>query len=186
MKRGAMGKNKFLYVFDLDGTLWEENSHIFLVEKYVGWKKYSNIFAKIVSRLMPDYYMVQLNKDFAQIPKGFVREFRPHYRNDAVRELYRAKREGHRVIILSNAPLEIIRFAEEKFQTEGFQAPVGEKDKILKELIPVWERLFVVTDNLTDMSMINIADGAIIYTTERKRHYFMKKTRLENVEYRIK
>lgn len=169
-------------VFDLDGTLWEENSHVEIVGKYRYGKFYSVMrpFEKIIAHFRPKEYQKYLNASFEKIPVEFVKTYPYQYRNDALKELEKRRKEGNSLLILSNAPPIVAQIAAKKVQVEYLSAEIGEKDKALIKRFPRWDKLVVVTDNLSDANLLLLADEAIIYTPRKRKKKFetlgLKKT----------
>lgn len=167
---------KDLWIFDLDGTLWMENSHVAIVEQFLGWRKYTNFFSRVYGKFFFKKYYADLCDDYSKIKSEYIKkEFHPHIQNEVINILNQAKSKSDDVYILSNAPKEIIEFAEEMFKIKGFRAPIGEKGKVLQELFTSWDRLSVVTDNLTDISLIELSDKTYFFVAKNRYKGTMKK-----------
>lgn len=157
-------------VFDLDGTLWKNNSHVEIVGNYRYGKYYKLLqpMEKIVAHLCPRYYQKYLDSSILKIPVEFVSQYLFNYRQDAINEMKARKALGEKIIVISNAPCIILESSARYLQVECLYAAVGEKKKALIDRIHKWDKLTVVTDNLTDADLLSLADEAIIYTPRRR------------------
>lgn len=161
-------------VFDLDGTLWKVNSHIDIVENFFGKKIYSSIIGKLLYRVMPRQYMKMLNHDYARIPQEFIDRYNPIFRQDAIDLLEMEKSRNSYVMVISNAPVEILATVQRRLGIDVLQAEVGKKDQVLKSVVSTWSNLLVVTDNLTDASLLELATEAVIYTPHKRKKKFLE------------
>lgn len=163
-----------LWIFDLDGTLWEENSHVSIVENYVGWKKYTNIVARIYGHFFFDSYMKYLNRDYKHIPCSDIKKFKPHIRQAAIDLLNDAITNNNHAVILTNAPENIVRFARQYFNVEAYHAEIGKKVERLKLMDKGWKDIFVVTDNLSDIDLISVSTQTYFIIQKNKRRVYQK------------
>lgn len=175
-----------LCVFDLDGTLWKINSHVAIVQKY----KYRSFYRlvqpveKIAAHVFPCQYQNYLNTSFDKIPRTFIDNYHFYYRIDARQELEKRKSSGEKIIVISNAPPLILDVVARDLKVECLSAKIGEKDKALIKKNSKWDRLTVVTDNLSDASLLLLADEAIVYTPARRKASFDKLGLVIPVDYR--
>lgn len=171
-------------VFDLDGTLWKVNSHVDIVEQYYGFNQFGKWSAKIIARVFPRSYMKWLNQAYTRIPRGYVMEYSPSFRVDALSVLQEQKQLGKRIVVISNAPEAILEKVGQRLQVSVFHAKVRMKDIVLLDAVGNWKSLMVITDNLTDESILRMADEAIIYTTPKRKKQFVKLELPERIEFR--
>lgn len=162
---------KKLLVFDLDGTLWSVNSHVDIVESYQKKYFFSSVIGKMLYKIVPGFYMKQLTKGLEQVPEYYIKEYLPSLCDEPVRLL---KSNISDSIIITNAPERIAKRANEIFKVPVFCAPIGEKSLVLKSYAKEWERLIVITDNITDIDLLSIADEAIVYVDKNKQEPFSK------------
>lgn len=152
-----MNRNSFVWVFDLDGTLWKENSHVFIVERHLGYKKYTNVLARLWCKIDFFSYMVALNKDYLKVSKEEIDAFLPSIIKITSGMLTEAKNNNEQVIILSSAPSGIVKKAEKLFGVPSYHADIGKKANKLLELLGSNKDIYVVTDNLSDLDLIELS-----------------------------
>lgn len=161
-------------VFDLDGTLWKENSHVDIIHKYMNKGKIGKIIERMYAFFLPKLYMNYLSKMYNKIPVDYIYKYTPQFRKSAIEILNKKCSEGYKVICISNAPEEIVKEAGRRLNIESYKAPVGKKELILKEKHPVWKRLVVITDNVSDESIIKLADEVYIFSNKVRKKIFEK------------
>lgn len=161
-------------VFDLDGTLWKENSHIDIIHKYMKKSKLEKIIEKLYAFFGAKSYMNYLSRMYKKIPIDYIYNYAPPFRKTAIDILNKKCSEGYKIICISNAPEEIVREAGKRLGVEAYKAPIGKKELILKEKFPVRKNLTVVTDNISDKSILKMADEGYIFTNKIRKKTFEK------------
>lgn len=176
--------NKKIVVFDLDGTLWSVNSHADIIQQYYKWNAFKRLIHKIIGKFLPSIHLKYLTALFDKIPNSYVSKYCPDFRQDALKVLNKAKSEGYDVLIISLAPQRILDNVSKRLDFPVLKSPPGKKNEILKQHYTNWETLVVVTDNLSDCNLINMADKAIIYASPKYIKRFRQKCNIPDIEYR--
>lgn len=171
------GSNKVYHekvaVFDLDGTLWLENSHIDILNRYYHTKRFSSLMSRFINRLFPALFLRYLYRMYEDIPRKFIEQYEPRFLDRTVNLASDCDRNGYFVMIISNAPEEIVRNAAKRLSLPYLRTDRADK---YKELVKRFEfgKLFVCTDNLSDADLLVHADTKIIYTQRSTEKYFKK------------
>ncbi len=165
-----------LAVFDLDGTLWFNNSHVDLVYSYYKLKKIHIYAIKIIGRLSHKYHMKFLNKKFESIPDEFINNFNPEWNEKVLSILNAEKDAGTNVIVITNAPERISNFAQKKLNVPVYHAGIGKKDEVLSRFS--YDELSVFSDNKTDLNIMEKADFVGLVINKNNKAYF------ENIEFK--
>lgn len=173
-------------IFDLDGTLIENNSHVDIVRKYyfqrIGF--FVGIIEAVLAAIMPSKYQKYLDGMIKNIPDDYIKKYKFKYRESALSLLKRYKENNFKIIIISNAPDIIVKKASNELGVSGVSAPVGKKQLILGDYKIKNEYIVVITDNTTDIDLINISDESVIYVNKKTIKYFMDKlSDNKNVKY---
>lgn len=79
-------------VFDLDGTLYEENSHIEILSKFYKTNIYKSLILKIFYKIFPKYTLKILKKQYDLIPSNFKKNFILPFRESALKLLEKKKK----------------------------------------------------------------------------------------------
>ncbi len=154
-------------VFDLDGTLWSVNSHIFLLSKYMHID-FDNAIFKVFYKLSPKLMQKIYNYLFEKI-KGKCNF-------DLLKEkickkklilLKKYEQQGYKIFIITNAPKEIAQYASAVFKVDVLCASIGEKSSVLQNEC-AFEWLEVITDNVSDLDLVNMANKAVLIGWSRK------------------
>lgn len=162
-----------LAVFDLDGTLWEPNSHIDIVNKYYKTTIFSSPLYKAYSKIFPKGYLKLLNKKYKKIPKDYIVSYKPVFRESALTLLEQKKNDGYLMLIASNAPVEIVETAANRLSLDFIRADASQKyDAICRKY--QFDYLLVCTDNKSDWDLLEKADKSVIYTHKRNKKFFVK------------
>jgi len=165
-----------LVVFDLDGTIWLNNSHVDLVYSYYKLKRIHIYGVKVIGRLSHKYHMRFLNRKFENIPDEFINNYKPKWNDDVLCILNEEKEAGSNVIVITNAPERISEFAQRKLNVPVYHAEIGKKDKVLNEFS--YDELSVYSDNKTDYNIMEKADFVGLIINKSNKSYF------ENVEFK--
>lgn len=160
-------------VFDLDGTLWKKNSHIFMLNIYFHTHFYTGLLARIFSRLFPEFWQKTIDRKFAEIPQSFVSDFDlSNFGIDAsIKNILEKKKKNSTVVIVSNAPERIVQKASSFFGIEGFHAQAGKKLNVLQKHYK-YKNMFVCTDNKTDSDLLESADEKLFIKKEMSAFEF--------------
>ncbi len=169
-------------VFDLDDTLYAGNSHFSILNQYYDTSIFTSIVMRAIGKIFPKLHLQLAYYFYNRIPTDYRNNFKLPYRINVIKLLKEKEQEGYYVIIISNAPLELLKTAGESLQVECIRAGIGEKLLSLKSKFS-FEKLFVCTDNTTDLDLLNIADEAIITCPPRKRDFFIKKITHKNYKF---
>lgn len=164
---------KNISVFDLDGTLWEKNSHLLILNSYFHTGFYTGLFARFFSHFFKSTWQHKIDKKLQEIPSSFIENFdiTEFKINIKVKKLLEDKKKNSKVVFISNAPEQIVHKAANYFGVDGFHADTGEKSDILQENFN-YEKLFVCTDNKSDADLLEIADDKVfIKKAEKKKFY---------------
>lgn len=170
-----------LAIFDLDGTLYKGNSHIeylslryrtMLFKTYI-WKLFSWMFPALSMKII--WYLYKNKKDKAH-------EFLLPFRKETMEIFDEYKREGWTIAIVSNAPSELLIKPAYILQVNAYRANQNEKLAFVKKKFD-YKKLFVCTDNTSDIDLVNGADSARVFYTNRSRRIFESKVANGNVEY---
>jgi phosphoserine phosphatase len=169
-----------LAVFDLDGTLWRENSHTDILNKYYHFKISDNLIMKVFRNIFPNTYMSLLNRLFNRIPDGFVNDYRPKFKKAVQKIMKEYQSKSYKIVIISNAPKRIINRAAERLSVNGIQAPISEKNKIVSAM--EYKRLAVISDNITDYNLMLLADEVHVVVNQHNSKFF-EQNRLETMKF---
>ncbi|WP_158560808.1 HAD family hydrolase [Paenibacillus contaminans] len=169
--RENKGLSQKLAVFDLDGTLYKCNSHIELLNQRYRARIFDSIFLKAFGKVYSRGYMKLLHYFYNRVPIGYIKKFNPEFRESALEFLKEKKREGYCVVIVSNAPKELIEVAAKRLKLKWLRAEIGQKNKVVLENYS-FDKLFVCTDNLSDIDLLDIAHERVIYATKRNISVF--------------
>lgn len=150
-----------LSVFDLDGTLWSVNSHLYLLSKTYNIN-FESIIIKCVCKVCPQLMQKLFDLLFARKQSQMKYDCLNNYIDrDMLGILEKFKEEGNTVVIITNAPISIANHAKKLFGVEALSAPIGHKKDIM-QFYYEFNELTVATDNITDIDLINVANNAIL------------------------
>lgn len=169
-------------VFDLDDTIYLGNSHFLILNQYYNTNIFTSIIARIMGKFFPRIHLNLAYYFYNKIPQEYKNNFRLSYRMD-VMELFKEKsKNGYYMIIISNAPNELLQTVARDLGTDWIRSEIGKKALCLKDRF-VYKHLFVCTDNTTDLDLLNIADEAVITCPLRRRDFFVKKVIHKNYKF---
>ncbi len=161
-------------VFDLDGTLWIENSHIDILNRFYHTKRYNSLINRMLNRFFPRLYMRHLYSRYEKIPSEFIEQYKPSFLNKSMELVAACVRESYFVIIISNAPKEIVMNAANQLSLPYLHTEQANKYKKLLQNYE-YRKLLVCTDNLSDTDLLTHADTRIIYTQSSTERYFKRR-----------
>jgi len=145
-------------VFDLDGTLWKVNSHYELLNLFYKTNFFTSFIYRCLAKITPLLFEKIRNFYFEKIPDTFIAQINFNFCDNVVELLNIKKSQGYEIIIVSNAPRElIVSNAAKRLNCYYLCAVIGEKLKALKRNYE-WKTLFVCTDNTTDSDLLGVAD----------------------------
>lgn len=159
-------------VFDLDETLYLKNSHIEVISAYYNFC-FENVFFKVIAYLFPSLYLKILNFFYNKVPFSYIESFKLDFRSSAIELLKEKRAQGYHIVIISNAPKELIEVAAKRLNVDFYRAEPNRKSE--KLLNYSYDKLFVCTDNITDMDILAIANERYVYIkSEGRKKYFSK------------
>lgn len=162
-------------VFDLDGTLWKVNSHYELLNLYYKTTFWTSFFYKVINKISQKYADYVRDKYFKKIPESFIDNVNFEFDRKIVSMLENKRNQGYEIVIISNAPKEIIvKNAATRLNCKYICAKAGEKFNALIHNYS-YNELFVCTDNTTDIDLLKRATQYCIITTKRSRRFFIKR-----------
>ncbi|MBD5399978.1 MAG: hypothetical protein HDR56_05575 [Treponema sp.] len=164
-------KNK-IAIFDLDGTLWNMNSHIMVLNSYFNTKFYTSVFYKGLRHFFPKKMYEFICSKYRQIPKEYVLSFEPEFDETILSVLNEKRKLGYFVLILSNAPYEIVFHASERIGIPFLVAPIGGKKEILDKNYS-YDFLFVCTDNMEDIDLLKASNERKIIWNKYNSDFFV-------------
>ena len=163
-----------LAVFDMDGTLYTCNSHMELLNQVYGRRIFDSFAMKVYGKLFGKRYLKLLNDTYERVPKEFIEAFKPEFRKSAIKLLEKKQSEGYHIIIVSNAPKELIEGAAKRLSVNWHRAEINGKDKVVLSEYK-YDTLFVCTDNISDMNLLDLAGECAIYVTKKTKTIFSQK-----------
>lgn len=169
-----------LAVFDLDDTLYIGNSHFEILNTYYSTRFFTSIPVRALGKFFPKMRLKFINLFYKRIPREYRQHFLLPYRQDVLRLFNKKKQFGDRVIIVSNAPIDLLQAAARDLGVEYVSANVGEKAVTVQKMFD-FKQLFVCTDNKTDIDLLSISNEAIITCKKKDQAFFCKV--LPNVNY---
>lgn len=169
-------------VFDLDDTLYISNSHIEILSRYYDTKFFKSIAFRIIGKFLPTIHLYIMNKLYFRIPDSYKIKFTLPFNRDITALLFEKKREGYKVIIVSNAPTELIKVASKRLGVDYIKADFSQKGKELCRIYS-FGKLFVCTDNKTDIDLLKLADEAVVTCKNKHKSYFEKKVPELNITF---
>lgn len=165
---------KKVAIFDLDGTLWKQNSHMAITAKYYKFSCIKKIYNKFFAYLSPNEHLMYINRLYKNIPHDFINSYNPTFRS-SILELLKIKQDcGYKVLIISNAPKEIVALAAKRLEVDYLRADIGNKASALTHYCNC-DTVFVCTDNRTDVDLLDIADEIVICASGRKKNFFKQR-----------
>ena len=168
-----MQKIENVSVFDLDGTLWKKNSHLEVLNCYFCTHFYTSLIARFLSRFFPVLWQNKIDKKLKEIPENFISMFdiKKLDINRDILNLLEEKRKKSKIVLMSNAPKEIVKNAGKYFNAETLCSGIGEKASVLKKNY-VFDNLFVCTDNKSDSDLLEIADESLFINKKKMKSVF--------------
>lgn len=174
-----------LAVFDLDDTIYDGNSHFSIVNSYYKTGFFTSIFMRMIGRLSIKLRLYITNMFYERIPASYRCGFKMPLRQDVVGLLREKQTEGYAVIIVSNAPKDLLDSAMERLKIKAYSADFFGKAKLVKSIC-TYQKLFVCTDNKSDMDLLKIADEAVITCRYKDKEYFRQKLDKNNYSFLFK
>lgn len=161
-------------VFDLDGTLWIENSHMDILNQFYHTKRYNGLLSRMVNRFFPWLYLRHLYSRYERISSEFIDQYKPRFLDKSMDLVASCARESYFVIIISNAPEEIVMNAANRLSLPYLRTDQANKYRELQKNYE-YKELLVCTDNLSDTDLLIHADTRIIYTQPSTERYFKRR-----------
>lgn len=162
-----------LAVFDLDGTLWDKNSHYEILNAYFKTHFFTSLAFRCFNHIFRKLGYAHICKKYEKIPKDFILSFDLPFNEERLRLLREMQDGGYFCIIVTNAPYEIAKRAGERLGIPFIKAPVSGKLVALEKKY-AYKKLFVCTDNIEDIDLLSAADFYEIVFTKRNCPFFEK------------
>lgn len=164
-----------LAVFDLDGTLWSVNSHYELLNLYYKTKFWTSFSYKFIAKIVPFFAIWLRNRYFSAVTDEYISTVTFPFDEQFVRLLEEKRKNGFFVLIVSNAPREIIvEKAAERLNCEYLCAQENKKLETVRKTYD-YKSLFVCTDNKTDCDLLSDADDYYIVANKRNKIFFIER-----------
>mgnify|MGYP002863489836 CR=1 FL=1 len=167
-----------LAAFDLDGTLWDANSHYEILKAYFKTHFYESLVFRTFRHFFKNQAYHHICKKYEKIPKDYALSFELPFNEHRLALLKSKQLEGFACVIVTNAPYEIAFHASERLSVPFIKAPIGQKKSALDEQYS-YKELFVCTDNIEDLDLLNAADSKKIVFTKNNRAFFERHGFLE-------
>jgi hypothetical protein len=154
--RVALNLYNAIAVFDLDGTLWQENSHFMALNSFYKTNFYTSLFFKLLYTLFPDIMQRYADNKIAKVPYEFISGLTFTFKQEIIDLLQEKILQCDKVLIITNAPKGIAEYASNLFNVTTLTAPIGKKLEVLNRYCS-YKNLFVCTDNRNDSDLLGIA-----------------------------
>ena len=171
-----------LAIFDLDDTIYDGNSHFALLNHYYNTCIFTSIFMKVIGKICPYFHMKICYWAYNRIPQNIRRNFVLPYRQRIIKLMNEKRHEGYHLVIVSNAPEELLQAASRRLNVLAVGAEFGKKSKVVKERY-CYQKVFVCTDNKTDIDLLQLSDEAVITCKRKNREYFLKRLKGKNYQF---
>lgn len=158
-------------VFDLDGTLWKQNSHIEICNAYYKTHFFTSFIYRGISHFFRKLMLKFLWHCYKKIPKEFALNFELPFDQRILSLLKQKQSEEYFCLIVSNAPYEIVFHAAERLNLPFLCAPQLKKKEVLDKNY-AYKNLFVCTDNIEDLDLIKASDSRKIIFTKFNKDKF--------------
>jgi phosphoserine phosphatase len=162
-------KFKSLAVFDMDGTLCIHNTHILVLKKYYKIPFDSTLF-KMASYLFPWLFQWLLDYLILYVPENFISKIKFDFNEEILAILNNKIENNFHCIIISNAPYKIVKIVANELNLAFESTKIGEKHNALAKI--KYENLFVCTDNISDLSILKLADSSVVLCKPKNRAKF--------------
>lgn len=178
-----MFKNK-IAVFDLDDTLYTGNSHTEILCDYYKTQIFKSFIFKIFGKVLPKVERTVLYHFYNKIPQKIKSNYILEFSQKVFDLLKKKQDEGYFILIVSNAPKELLIAAANYLKTDYLYAMPYKKAETLKANY-TYNYLFVCTDNKSDIDLLSIADGAVITCKTKNKNYFIKRLKKQNYTFLV-
>lgn len=165
---------KKIAVFDLDGTLYRDNSHIEILCDYYNTNFFKSIIFKMIGKVYSRGQLHLMYYLYNKIPRRYRDNFIPEFSPIIVKKLNEKIKNGFFPLIMSSAPKELLNTASRCLNIGGIKCARADKHNVLTEKYR-YDYLFVCTDNKSDIQLLELADEAVITAVPKHREYFRKK-----------
>lgn len=167
-------KNK-IAVFDLDGTLWEVNSHYEILNMFYNTKFWTSFVYKCLCKALPSVGRSIRDLYYERISIDFISSVEFPFNVGIIALLEKKREEGFYIEIVSNAPSEIIiKNAAKRLHCDYLKSDIGNKWSTLKNKFDFRE-LFVCTDNISDLDLVQKADTYFIIPRKYVKRFYKKR-----------
>lgn len=162
-------------VFDLDGTLWNFNSHYEILNLFYKTKFWTSYFYRAVNKFVPSAGILFRDFFYRRIPDEFVSGVRLPFNEEIVALLEKKRSEEFYILIISNAPADvIISNAAARLSCDWMRSEIGEKFMTLRHKFDFRE-LFVCTDNVSDFDLVQNATSYCLIPRKSVKKFYQKR-----------
>lgn len=183
MKIDNMYKEK-IAVFDLDDTLYKANSHIEILCEYYKTNFFKSLLFKLIGKIFSQVERKLLYYFYNKIPQEVKENYLLDFNLEVVKLLKDKQEENYYILIISNAPIELLTAAAHHLKVEYLEALPYRKAEALNRNY-TYNYLFVCTDNKSDIDLLEIADKAVITCSKKSRNYFKKNLSRQNYTFLV-
>lgn len=170
-----MLKIENIAIFDLDGTLWDVNSHYELLNLYYKTRFWTSIIYKSFCKIFPKIGEKLRDLFFLKVSDSFIEKINFDFNYKIVNKLEEKQNNGYTVFIVSNAPREIIiKNAAKRLNVNYICAPIGKKLETVNKIYS-YKKMYVCTDNKTDLDLVEASSEYYIVGNKSNRSFFTKK-----------
>lgn len=169
-----MTYHKKIAVFDLDGTLWKYNSHIEILNAFYNTRFFSSVCYRALNKFFKKRTYAYICAAYKKIPRDYALNFNLPFDEEKISLLKKKQRQGFFALIVSNAPYELCAGAAKRLGVAFLTAPVGHKLEALNASYS-YDELFVCTDNIDDVDIIEAASEKSIVLTKYNRAFFAER-----------
>lgn len=173
-----------LAVFDLDDTLYQSNSHFSILNQYYHTHFFTSVPIRALGKFFPKVRLWFINLFYQKIPINYRQHFLLPYRRDVLHILEEKRAEGYIAIIVSNAPGDLVKAPAADLKMDYLLAGVNQKANELEKRYK-YEKLFVCTDNKTDLDLLSIADEAVLTCRKKDVKFFNRKMASYHCKYKF-
>lgn len=178
-----INKNK-MAVFDLDDTLYTDNSHIKILCDYYKTQIFKSFIFKIFGKVLPKAERKVLYHFYNKIPQKVKSNYILEFSQKVVALLKKKQNEGYFILIVSNAPKELLIAAANYLKADYLDALPYKKAETVQTNY-TFNYLFVCTDNKSDIDLLSIADEAVITCKKKNINYFIKRLKKQNYTFLV-
>ena len=171
-------------IFDLDDTLYDGNSHIEWLCYYYNTSFFKSIIFRAIGKVFPLIHDYIIWKLYELVDDYKKTDFSLPFRQPILKLLREKKEEGFFIVVVSNAPTQLLKNAAQILQVDYLRTEVGEKSLIFQNNYQ-YKELLVCTDNKTDIDLLLLANFAIITCKRKNQRYFEKRLNTQSKKFML-